>query len=85
MTDESLSLDTLFLTSPMAWTEAQMTAGCLELRRRWSDFKAAEAAKALAPRKPKGQSHALTPEDEALLNKPLADITIEDLMGPEDT
>lgn len=82
MTDP-VPLDILFQSSPMTWTEDQMALAYTELRRRWSEFKTAEAAKALAPKAKRGTSTPLTPEVEAILNKPLADLTLEDLMGED--
>lgn len=74
------ALDILFAADPMTLGAPDFAKVSSELRRRHSAFRAEEAAKALAPKKPRAGRIVV---DEALLNKPTAEVTLADLFGED--
>ena len=72
-----------FEADPMTLSDAQLDALVIELRRRRSAFLAAEAVKQMN-RKPRAKAPPASPApDAALKDKPISEITAEEIFGDD--
>lgn len=77
------SIALAFASDPMELSDAQLDALVVELRRRRSAFLAQEAAK-LLNKKPRAKAPPASPAPEAAAkDKPLEEITAEDIFGDD--
>lgn len=76
---DAASLDRVFGTDPMTHPPKDHCALVLELRRRRSEFLSSEAAKVLAPKKPRAKADPLTSAEAARLDKPVSEIGLDDI------
>lgn len=73
-----------FEADPLTLTDAALDNLVLEIRRRRVAVQAQEAAKALNKRPSKPRTLAPTAAEAAALDKPVSELTSEDLFGPDD-
>lgn len=78
----ALSIEDIFSLPPSTISDADLTRLVSELRRRRSEFLAAEAAKAMAAKKPKSKidPSVKASATAAKLDKPSGELSLDDLI-----
>lgn len=74
------SVTLLFNNDPLDLTDDQLLRAIHELRRRRSEFASAEAAKSLAPKKPRAKAPTLDAVNAAGADVPTAEVNLDDLL-----
>jgi hypothetical protein len=72
-----------FAADPMTLTDAELDLLVIELRRRRSAFLAAEAVKQMNKKPRAKPPDAIPVEEAAVLDKPISEITAEDIFGDD--
>ncbi len=75
------SIAELFQGNPLDKSEADINRLVIELRRRRNEFLSQEAAAAAKPKSTRAKVGKTTSEDAAKLDKPLGEISLDDLLG----
>lgn len=74
------SVTLLFEADPLTLDDASVLRAIHELRRRRSEFASAEAAKSLAPKKPRAKAPTLDAVNAAGADVPTAEVNLDDLL-----
>jgi len=73
------SLTAIFTSDPLTLTDDQLHRAIIELRRRRNAFLSEEAAKAAAGKAKRPKAQASSAEKAALIDKPPAELSLDDL------
>lgn len=74
------SVTLLFESDPLNLSDAEVMRAIHELRRRRSEFASQEAAKSLAPKKPRAKAPTLDAVNAAGADVPTAEVNLDDLL-----